>query len=290
MLGRVLLVVAAFFAVGGLLVLAQRRGTRVGGRTAWNKYVTYGLFLVTVLAVAALGEVAYAAAVVAILVMILREFGETARLPRAEQVVLIIAGLMLAGAAALGGATALYPLAVILALVTLAVGALASEPRAGVPTAIWVVTGIIAVATPAVHLLLIARRAEWFALFAFLFLVVSSSDAFAELAGKRWSVGRGLLRASPGKSLSGLLGGLVGALTMAVVLHTVIGVWTLPQAGAVGLLLWVAATLGDLIASSLKRALGAKDFGTALPGHGGVLDRFDSLIFAACPFCWVIGV
>jgi len=60
------------------------------------------------------------------------------------------------------------------------------------------------------------------------------------------------------------------------------------RAAMYGLTLGVAAVVGDLIASSLKRALGVKDFGTTLPGHGGVLDRFDSLIFAAWPFYWMI--
>lgn len=289
MFGHVLIVVAGFYAAGGLLVAAQRSGRGAGNCTGWGKYATYGLFLATMLTVAQLGELVYTAAVLILLVLSLLEFGKAVGLLAVSRIGLVALGLALAAGAVWGGTAALYPLAVAFALVTLAAGALASDPRPGLSHGIWAATGIVAVATPAVHLLFIAQDANRFALFAFLFLVVSSSDAFAEMVGKRWGIGRGMLRASPAKSLSGLLAGLVAALTLTAVLHAAIGLWTPPRAVAIGLLVWAAATLGDLIASSLKRTLGIKDFGTALPGHGGILDRFDSLIVAALPYYWVMG-
>jgi phosphatidate cytidylyltransferase len=289
MFGHVLIVVAVFYTAGGLLVAAQRWGRAAGSCTGWGKYATYGFFLAAVLTVAHLGELVYTAAVLILLVLSLLEYGRAVGLSVVSRIGLVAFGLTLAAGAVWGGATALYPLAVALALATLAAGALASEPRPGLSHGIWAATGIVAVATPAVHLLFIAQDANRFALFAFLFLVVSSSDAFAEMVGKRWGIGRGFLRASPEKSISGLLAGLVAALTLAAVLHAAIAVWTAPRAVAVGLAVWVAATLGDLIASSLKRTLGIKDFGNALPGHGGILDRFDSLILAALPYYWVMG-
>jgi len=289
MLGPVLLVVAAFYTVGGALLIAQRGGKRVGGHTTWTKYATYGLYLAAPLALAELGTLAYTAGVLAVLILALREFGKAVGLSVLGSLFLVTCGLVLAGGAVWGGSTTLYPLAVGLALITLGAGALVVSPRVGSLAAVWTVTGIIAIATPAVHLLLIARDPQRFVLFAFLFLVVSSSDAFAELVGKRWSVGCGVLRASPAKSLSGVVAGLAGALLMAAALQATTGLWTLSYAAVLGLLIWLAATLGDLLASSLKRTLGIKDFGVAIPGHGGVLDRFDSLIFAAWPFSWVIG-
>jgi len=147
---------------------------------------------------------------------------------------------------------------------------------------------LIAIATPGAHLLLLVDRSDRFALFAFLFLVVCCADAFAELIGRRWPLGKGLLPVSPGKSLTGLFAGLAAALLMALMLSAATGVMGPGRAAVYGLTLGVAAVVGDLIASSLKRALGVKDFGTTLPGHGGVLDRFDSLIFAAWPFYWMI--
>jgi len=289
MLLRVLAIVATCFAVGALLMLAQRRGARRSTRTAWLKYATYLLFVTAVLVIAEAGRTPFAAAVFLLLAAALLEFYGAAGLSPGARIALVLTGTLVAAAAMIGGTAALYPAAVAAALATLAVGALGQEPRSAARAAHWGVLGLIAVATPGAHLLLLAGHSQRFALFGFLFLVVCGSDAFAELVGRGWPLGRGILPASPGKTVAGLAAGVVAALAIAAALGRALDIWSGAQSLSYGLALAVAGSLGDLIASSMKRMLGIKDFGATLPGHGGVLDRFDSLIFAAAPFYWLVG-
>jgi len=289
MLMRVLAIVASCFAVGALLMLAQRRGARRSKPTAWFKYATYLLFVTAVLVITEAGRTPFAVAVFLLLAAALAEFYRAAGLSPGARIALTSLGTLVAAAALIGGVVALYPAAVAAALATLAVGALGRDPRSTARAAHWGVLGLIAVATPGAHLLLLAGHSQRFALFAFLFLVVCGSDAFAELVGRSWPLGRGILPASPGKTAAGLLGGVIAALAIAAALGRALDIWSGAQSLSYGLALAVAGSLGDLIASSMKRTLGIKDFGATLPGHGGVLDRFDSLIFAAAPFYWLVG-
>jgi phosphatidate cytidylyltransferase len=113
-----------------------------------------------------------------------------------------------------------------------------------------------------------------------LVLTVWSLDTFAYLTGRLYPRGRMAPRISPNKTWSGAIGGTLTAVLVCAAL-----VWATgqhPVGGAVlGLLIAVAAQVGDLAESMLKRAAGAKDSGTLIPGHGGVLDRVDSFLFAA---------
>ncbi len=285
---QIFVIVAASFAVGAVLMLAQRRSKGGTSRTTWGKFASYAVLLTALLGSAQLSSALYALSCGSIVMLALNEFATSAGIRLAPRLALIAGFLLLAAAALSAGEAALYTAAVAVSLVALVAGAFAHDPGSGARQATWAVIGLIAVATPGAHLLLLTTRPDRFALFTFLFLVVCCSDAFAELVGRRWPIGRGVLRASPGKSISGLAAGLGAALVMSLTLGAVTELWTPWRAAAYGLCVAVAAATGDLIASSLKRAFDIKDFGTALRGHGGVLDRFDSLIFAAWPFYWLI--
>ena len=88
---------------------------------------------------------------------------------------------------------------------------------------------------------------------------------------------------SPNKTLEGVGGGLLASVLLtAIILGYLPGVhpWTFGKAALLGLVVWAVGTLGDLCESMVKRDLGIKDMGTLLPGHGGVMDRFDAMLFA----------
>lgn len=115
------------------------------------------------------------------------------------------------------------------------------------------------------------------------FLLLWSNDTAAYLAGRL--AGRHPLfkRISPGKTWEGSAGGLAAALLTAYVLSRYLAVFRTLEWALLSVIIVVTGTYGDLFKSLLKRSLGLKDSGTILPGHGGMLDRFDSLLGSA-PF------
>jgi phosphatidate cytidylyltransferase len=113
-----------------------------------------------------------------------------------------------------------------------------------------------------------------------LILTVWAYDTAAFFVGRQFGTHHFIPHISPGKTLEGVGGGLVAAVVVSALL--VAGVGRSPIAGAVlGLVIGLAAQAGDLAESMLKRAAGAKESGKLIPGHGGMLDRVDSFLFAA---------
>jgi CDP-diglyceride synthetase len=84
---------------------------------------------------------------------------------------------------------------------------------------------------------------------------------------------------SPNKTWEGLIGGAVVAIAVSAAVTGQVHPWTVPKAALLGLVVAVVAPIGDLCESLVKRDLGMKDMGSILPGHGGVLDRVDALLF-----------
>jgi phosphatidate cytidylyltransferase len=117
-------------------------------------------------------------------------------------------------------------------------------------------------------------------LVAFLYLTVAAFDGFSEVTGHLFGRRALLPAVSPGKTQEGLLGGEIGAIAVALLLRDLAGL-NIASAVTLGAATGVCALAGDLSASWVKRRAGIKDFSALLPGHGGVLDRFDSFIGAA---------
>ena len=115
----------------------------------------------------------------------------------------------------------------------------------------------------------------------FLVLMTEANDIFQYLWGKTLGRRKVAPTVSPGKTYAGLIGGVLSTIVLAGLIGPRLTLLDLPRSLLSGLLISVAGFAGDLCFSALKRDLGIKDFGATLPGHGGVLDRVDSLVFTA---------
>lgn len=119
----------------------------------------------------------------------------------------------------------------------------------------------------------------------FYIFIIWANDVFAYLVGM--SIGRHRLfeRLSPKKSWEGFFGGVIGAVAMGLVAARVLDGGYVAWAG-LAFVASITGVLGDLVESMFKRAAGVKDSGSLIPGHGGVLDRFDAMLLSA-PFVFV---
>jgi phosphatidate cytidylyltransferase len=121
---------------------------------------------------------------------------------------------------------------------------------------------------PASHLLL------------YLVAVVQLSDVLQYVFGKLLGRHRFSPNISPSKTIEGLIGGGLSAVVVGVALSGLTP-FSLPAAAGISAAIVIAGFFGGFVLSAVKRDLGAKDWGTMIEGHGGVLDRLDSIIFAA---------
>jgi phosphatidate cytidylyltransferase len=105
-------------------------------------------------------------------------------------------------------------------------------------------------------------------------------DTTAYFIGRAWGRHKMAPTVSPGKTWEGAIGGLVGAIVAVVALALILDIdISYSEMVVVGVLIAVFAQLGDLAESKLKRSMGAKEASNLIPGHGGILDRLDSIVF-----------
>lgn len=140
---------------------------------------------------------------------------------------------------------------------------------------------IFYVVAPIVLIMVLAKRTDM--LLWLVFILAISTDISAFLIGKTLGRNKLIEEISPKKTIEGALGGLVGCI-LATLFFKLFAMPTMPimHALTLGVLGAVVSQVGDLVASKIKRYCNIKDFGKIIPGHGGVLDRFDSILFTAC--------
>ncbi len=189
------------------------------------------------------------------------------------------------------------PLAGAITLALLIICAFRSPLDRVLPDAAFAIFGILYIGLSLTTLPLLSQQDNGPSLLIFLLFVVWSGDILALYIGRTWGRRKLAPAISPGKSWEGSIASMVGSLIIAGLLFWFAlflqahGIITLSYPGSV--LRWlilaaiinIAAQVGDLVESAIKRGAGVKDSGTLLPGHGGMLDRIDALLLAA-PVLW----
>ena len=112
------------------------------------------------------------------------------------------------------------------------------------------------------------------------------NDSFAFLVGKNFGRKKLFVSVSPKKTVEGFIGGFVFALIAAYIISKINAEFSLINWLIIAAIVSIIGTIGDLVESKLKRQANIKDSGNIMPGHGGILDRLDSLLFAA-PFVYL---
>lgn len=206
--------------------------------------------------------------------LIAASFGETAG---------NIAGMAAGGAAvlvilmmALGWAE----LALLVALFAASTSGLMATIAGG--AAFWTIIGVLYLCLPMLALVwLRAMPEEGLSTTLWLLMVVWAADVIAYFVGRSLGGPRLAPSISPGKTWSGFCGGMAGAVLVGALVTSVNGPFRVVTACVLATGLAVAAQIGDLAESALKRRAGVKDSGALIPGHGGIMDRVDGLLFAA---------
>ena len=157
------------------------------------------------------------------------------------------------------------------------------------PKSMTFISGVFYIGGGCIFLTLIPYTTPEFAkmLITGIFLIIWMNDSFAYLVGKQFGKHKLYPSVSPKKTIEGAIGGLVFGLVAAVLIAQIDPLLSLNQWLLLATVVVITGNLGDLLESKFKRVGGLKDSGAILPGHGGMLDRLDSLIFAA-PFAYLL--
>jgi phosphatidate cytidylyltransferase len=198
---------------------------------------------------------------------------------------MVSGGILFAGLAAVANNLmhAKYLLALLPLLVIVFIFELYRNKPSPFENIAFTILGIVYIALPfgLLNFLYLPGKSYTFILLLSYFVLLWINDTFAYLLGSAFGKHRLFERISPKKSWEGSIGGALTSIATACLIATYDH--SLPSIHwiAIALIIVVSGTLGDLVESMLKRSLNCKDSGTLLPGHGGILDRFDAVLISA---------
>ena len=153
--------------------------------------------------------------------------------------------------------------------------------------AIATLTGLVYVVFFSFHLVLLDQLETGHIFIWTVVLSAFGSDIFAYFTGMLWGKKKLAPVLSPKKTVEGSVGGIIGAGVLCLIFGLIFARQYLWQCLLIGIVGGAVSQAGDLTASAFKRKMGIKDYGKLIPGHGGIMDRFDSVIFVA-PFVYYL--
>jgi phosphatidate cytidylyltransferase len=283
--------IAGLLAVSGAVIAGLRRVGRIrpGLRDElWPRWKSWLWLAGAIVGPLLLGPVWTMAAILLLGLLCYREYAYVTGLRGDSLVNGVAAAGMLAVTLAARHGEALFLAGGVLTVVLLAgIPLLADRPHGYLWRVAVSVLGFALFGLSLGYLGRLAAAPNYRPLLLMVLLAVALNDVFAFCVGKAVGGPRLMPNTSPNKTLAGAAGALVlTALLVLVVGRTVFVGTDLGQPGrllGLGLLIGVLGQAGDLVFSAIKRDLGIKDMGAALPGHGGLLDRFDSLVLVPAP-------
>jgi phosphatidate cytidylyltransferase len=284
-----LAIVAVLIAVPLVFLLLQRFG-RVAApqqHELWKRYLSWLVLVPVLLGPVLLGAFWTIALIFVLSLLCYREYARATGLFREKLIsFVVVLGIIAITFAALdhwyGFFVAIFPLTVgIIALSTI----VADQPKGYIQRVALGVLGFALFGSALGHLSYMANDKDYRPQIIMIFVAVEANDVFGFVVGK--TLGRWQL--APNTSPKKTVAGAAGALVLTTILVAVLGHYIYEGTPIdrpvllvlLGAIISIVGQMGDLMLSSVKRDLGIKDFGTTIPGHGGLLDRFDSLILVA---------
>ena len=301
---RTLIIVVGFFLAAGLAVFAAELKSGKPDANLRKRYFSWYLIAPVVLIPSYFGGLPYAILVCTLALWCLREFFGVVNLSDAPAfrwvgrlggIALILAAFLetspnLVGLEGLGLVQPFffYVLPVFIIMLVLITPVLLQRYEGMLAKEAFTIFGILYFGWFLGHLVFLRNLPDGFGCIIFLTMAVALNDVMAYTVGRICGEHQLAPLISPKKTVEGALGGLAGCLLAAALFGYAVpslNVWQL-AGGAV--LISIASPLGDLIISVIKRDMSVKDSGNLIPGHGGLLDRCDSLIFATPVFYYYL--
>jgi len=284
------ILVGALLIASGLLLLLLTYGLGWQLGSVWRTYQSWLVMVPVVLAVVFAGRVATIVSVALLALFAFREFARASGLYRDRWITsAVYVGIVAVGASSLvpdpwlhlpGWYGLFMALPVYIVSLILVVPIARNRARGQLQNSAIAILGFIYLGWMFSHVGFLANSPHAYGYLLFLLLAVEANDVAAFISGKLF--GRRKLREeiSPNKTWGGALGALAFSMALPWLLW-----FSFPHFGPLqlvltGLIVGIGGQLGDLTLSMIKRDIGVKDMGSLIPGHGGLLDRIDSLIFA----------
>jgi phosphatidate cytidylyltransferase len=297
---RYLVIVPVALACGGLILTLVQYALKIQLGSIWATYRSWIVMAILGLLVVAAGRIVFILGITALSIFAFREFARASDVARDRWLTSVVyACIIMVGFASLSpplrgvesgsgwhGLFAAMPALAITVIVAIPI--FRNRARGELQKIAFSIAGFIYVGWMFGHLGFLANTANAYGFVCFIIFATEITDISAYTFGRLF--GRHPLRSqiSPGKTIEGAIGALIVAMILPWALRFSFPFFGATQLIVTGLIVGIGALVGDLSISMMKREVGTKDMGTIIPGHGGILDRIDSLIFVAPLFTYMI--